>query len=136
HGQRARRHRGRPYRGPGREPHRRARERPVRRADRVRPHDRRTAGAAAWAVRGAGGEAVTSRLPWRIAFFVLGLLAALAAPHVLTGVAAQHLLVMITINVILVASLDLLVGGAGLISLGHAAFMGVGAYASALLVRS
>lgn len=79
---------------------------------------------------------MTSRLPWRIAFFVLGLLAALAAPHVLTGVAAQHLLVMITINVILVVSLDLLVGGAGLISLGHAAFMGVGAYASALLVRS
>lgn len=73
---------------------------------------------------------------WTWLFMALGLAAALAAPHVFTGLAARHLLVIIAINVILVASLDLLVGGAGLISLGHAAFMGVGAYASALLVKS
>jgi len=75
------------------------------------------------------------RFPWSPVFVVLGLAAAIAAPHVFTGLAAQHLLVIIAINVILVASLDLLVGGAGMISLGHAAFMGVGAYASAILVR-
>ena len=72
----------------------------------------------------------------RAVAILLGLAAAVAAPHLFTGLAAQHLLVMIAINVILVASLDLLVGGAGLISLGHAAFMGVGAYASALLVKA
>ncbi len=71
----------------------------------------------------------------RLAAVVLGVSAAVAAPHLFTGLAAQHLLVIIAINVILVASLDLLVGGAGLISLGHAAFMGVGAYTSALLVK-
>ena len=75
------------------------------------------------------------RFPWSPVFVVLGLAVAIAAPHVFTGLAAQHLLVIIAINVILVASLDLLVGGAGMISLGHAAFMGVGAYASAILVR-
>lgn len=74
--------------------------------------------------------------PWHAVAVVVGVAAAIAAPHVFTGLAAQHLLVMIAINVILVASLDLLVGGAGMISLGHAAFMGVGAYASALFVRS
>ncbi|HLV11531.1 MAG TPA: branched-chain amino acid ABC transporter permease [Trueperaceae bacterium] len=74
-------------------------------------------------------------LPWRLLVLALGLAAALAAPHVFTGLAAQHLLVMVAINVILVVSLDILVGGAGLISLGHAAFMGVGAYTSALLVK-
>ncbi len=78
---------------------------------------------------------VRAALPWRQALLVLGLAAAVAAPHVLSGIAAQHLLVMVAINVILVVSLDLLVGGAGLISLGHAAFMGVGAYTSALLVK-
>ncbi|MBW7917008.1 MAG: branched-chain amino acid ABC transporter permease [Trueperaceae bacterium] len=71
--------------------------------------------------------------------WVLGLGAAalaLAAPHIFTGIAARHLLVLIAINIVLVASLDLLIGGAGLLSLGHAAFMGIGAYASALVVKS
>lgn len=75
------------------------------------------------------------RFPWQQAFVVIGLAAAIAAPHVFTGLTARHLLVIIAINVILVSSLDLLVGGAGLISLGHAAFMGVGAYTSAILVK-
>lgn len=74
-----------------------------------------------------------------IFYWVLGLASlafALVAPHIFTGIADRHLLVLIAINIILVASLDLLIGGAGLISLGHAAFMGVGAYASALIVKS
>ncbi len=71
---------------------------------------------------------------WLLGAAALGL--ALAAPHIFTGLADRHLLVLIGINIILVASLDLLIGGAGLISLGHAAFMGVGAYASALVVKS
>ena len=59
---------------------------------------------------------------------------AAAAPFVFPTIAQRHLLILIGINVILVASLDLLMGTAGLLSLGHAGFMGIGAYASALLV--
>lgn len=65
---------------------------------------------------------------------LLLLAAAAAAPFILSSPAQRNLLVLIAINVILVASLDLLMGSAGLLSLGHAGFMGVGAYTSALLV--
>jgi branched-chain amino acid transport system permease protein len=57
-----------------------------------------------------------------------------AAPFVFSTLAGRNLLILIAINVILVASLDLLMGSAGLLSLGHAGFMGIGAYTSALLV--
>ncbi len=56
------------------------------------------------------------------------------APLLLHNPAHQDLLVVTGIHVILVASLDLLIGQSGLISLGHAGFWGVGAYTSALLV--
>jgi branched-chain amino acid transport system permease protein len=46
-----------------------------------------------------------------------------------------HLLTLSFINLILAISLDLLVGFAGLLSLAHAAFFGIGAYSTALLVR-
>ncbi len=62
------------------------------------------------------------------------LAAAVAAPLVFTSIAQQHLLVIIAINIILVTSLDLLMGSTGLVSLGHSGFMGIGAYTSALLV--
>lgn len=65
---------------------------------------------------------------------LLFLTAAIAAPFVFPTIAQRNLLILIAINVILVASLDLLMGTAGLLSLGHAGFMGIGAYASALLV--
>ncbi|HET8678717.1 MAG TPA: branched-chain amino acid ABC transporter permease [bacterium] len=60
--------------------------------------------------------------------------AAIALPFVIPTIAARNLLVLIGINVILVASLDLLIGYTGLISLGHAGFWGIGAYTSALLM--
>ena len=47
-----------------------------------------------------------------------------------------HLLVIMTIYGILAISLNLVVGATGLFNLGHAAFYGVGAYTSALLVRA
>jgi branched-chain amino acid transport system permease protein len=59
---------------------------------------------------------------------------AVLLPLVFQTTASRNLLILIGINVILVASLDLLIGYAGLLSLGHAGFMGIGAYASALLV--
>jgi branched-chain amino acid transport system permease protein len=48
---------------------------------------------------------------------------------------AVHLLTIANIYVILAVSLDMLVGFTGLISLAHAAFFGMGAYATAILVR-
>lgn len=47
-----------------------------------------------------------------------------------------HLLVIITIYGILAISLNLVVGATGLFNLGHAAFYGIGAYTSALLVKA
>src|SRR5262249_5288028 len=49
---------------------------------------------------------------------------------------ATHLLITFNIFVLLAASLDLLVGFTGLLSLAHAIFFGIGAYATALLSKS
>ena len=46
---------------------------------------------------------------------------------------ALHILVFVGIYIILAASLDLLAGHTGLLSIAHAAFYGLGAYTSALL---
>ena len=46
---------------------------------------------------------------------------------------ALHVLILVGIYVILAVSLDLVVGQAGLISISHAAFYGVGAYVAALM---
>ncbi len=69
----------------------------------------------------------------RVQVLALGA-AALALPFVFPTIASRNLLILIGINVILVASLDLLIGYTGLISLGHAGFWGIGAYTSALLM--
>ena len=47
-----------------------------------------------------------------------------------------HLLTLTGIHALLAVSLDLLVGLAGLLSLAHAAFFGIGAYSTAILTRS
>ena len=44
-----------------------------------------------------------------------------------------HILILINIYIILVVSLDLIAGYTGLLSIAHAAFYGIGAYATALL---
>ena len=46
-----------------------------------------------------------------------------------------HLLVVITIYGILALSLNLIIGMTGLFTMGHAAFFGIGAYASAILTK-
>ncbi len=46
---------------------------------------------------------------------------------------ALHLLIVICIYVSLTVSLDLLIGHTGVLSFGHAAFFGIGAYATAIL---
>ncbi len=59
--------------------------------------------------------------------------AAMAAPWLLPGGYALHLAVMAAIYASLALSLNLLLGYAGQLSLGHAAFFGLGAYAAALV---
>ena len=68
----------------------------------------------------------------KIAFLVALLLALLILPGLVSDFMV-YFLVLMGINLILVVSLDLLVGYAGLLSLAHAGFMGIGAYASAIL---
>jgi branched-chain amino acid transport system permease protein len=65
---------------------------------------------------------------------VLALLGALAsAPLWVTSPYHLHVLIMAAIFSVLALSLNLLLGFAGQLSLGHAAFFGLGAYATALL---
>lgn len=74
-------------------------------------------------------SALTSRWVW-------GVLAVLAVvvPMVFESSLLHHFLILIAINIILVISLDIVVGHLGLSALGHAGFMGIGAYTSALAV--
>lgn len=61
------------------------------------------------------------------------LAALLALPWLVPGDYEKHILIMGGIFVVLVSSLNLLVGFFGELSLGHHAFFGLGAYTSALL---
>jgi branched-chain amino acid transport system permease protein len=69
----------------------------------------------------------------RRGLFLLGTGVILVMPLALGEGYHLHLLNMALIFIILAASLDLIVGLAGLLSLGHHAFFGLGAYTSALL---
>ncbi|HYP30057.1 MAG TPA: branched-chain amino acid ABC transporter permease [Blastocatellia bacterium] len=57
----------------------------------------------------------------------------LAAPFVLQARYAQHVLILILLYVALGSAWNILGGFAGQLSLGHAAFFGVGAYSSAII---
>lgn len=48
----------------------------------------------------------------------------------------EHLIIMIGVYIILSVSLNLITGFTGMLNLGHAAFFGLGAYTSAILVKS
>jgi branched-chain amino acid transport system permease protein len=62
--------------------------------------------------------------------------ALIGAPFALGEGYPLHLLIVSAIFTILASGLSLIVGHAGLLSLGHAAFFGIGAYTSALLYLS
>jgi branched-chain amino acid transport system permease protein len=68
----------------------------------------------------------------RLAIPLASLLVLLALPAVLTPY-TQDLVVRIAIYAVFALSLELLVGMTGLVSLGHAAFLGIGAYATVLV---
>jgi len=65
---------------------------------------------------------------------ILGFLALIVLPLVFRNRYLQHVMVMCGIYVMLTSSWNILAGYSGLLNLGHAAFFGVGAYASALIV--
>ena len=71
--------------------------------------------------------------PQRFWWFLLAAVIAAALPLVVRSEYHLHLLVVIGINAIVVLGLNLLMGYAGQVSLGQAAFVGVGAYSSAIL---
>jgi branched-chain amino acid transport system permease protein len=71
--------------------------------------------------------------PGRAAFGIAVAAAIVAAPFLLGEGYELHLLVVAAIFTILASGLSLIVGYGGLLSLGHAAFFGIGAYTSALL---
>jgi len=66
------------------------------------------------------------------AFFLL----LLAAPHLLPNDYYVSILILACINAIIAVGLNLLMGYAGQVSLGHAAFFGLGAYATAVLTTT
>jgi branched-chain amino acid transport system permease protein len=68
----------------------------------------------------------------KLAVPLISLLVLLALPAVLTPY-TQDMVVRIAIYAIFALSLELLVGMTGLVSLGHAAFLGIGAYATVLV---
>src|ERR1700674_4284821 len=73
-----------------------------------------------------------ARIRWRpgeIAFWLATLLPFVLAPNYLV-LASQ-----IAITALFVLSLDLILGFAGIVSLGHAAYFGVGAYTAGLLSK-
>jgi branched-chain amino acid transport system permease protein len=87
--------------------------------------------AAAPTAAAATGGRVRRRLGRR-AVLLGGAVAALVLPLVVQDRYLQHVLVLSGVAVLLAISFNLLCGYAGLLNLGHAAFFGVGAYASAL----
>jgi branched-chain amino acid transport system permease protein len=66
---------------------------------------------------------------WNIAL----LAAALALPLVVRSEYFLHIMIMVLFYTVLASSLNLVVGYIGQLSLGHAAFFGIGCYASAML---
>ncbi|MGP0093175.1 MAG: branched-chain amino acid ABC transporter permease [Xanthobacteraceae bacterium] len=78
----------------------------------------------------------TERAAWRPSdhgWLILIWLALLAVPFIAPNAYVVSLANMALINLILIASLNLLMGFGGQISLGHAGFFGLGAYASGIL---
>src|SRR5207248_1847123 len=107
-------------------------EPPARRHRDLRHHDRRPDRAAARVLR-TGRRTGVSVLGWR-ALVVFALLAALP---LVPGMSRYYLLLAFDALLFgaIAMSLDLLMGYTGLVSFGHAAFYGLGAYATAILME-
>src|SRR5262245_33766551 len=75
----------------------------------------------------------TRSVAMRATLVAVAAILVVGAPFILGEGYHLHLLITSAIFAILASSLSLIVGYAGLLSLGHAAFFGIGAYTSALL---
>ncbi len=76
---------------------------------------------------------------WRPLVYSLAAVMVMSAPLLLTGRDSRYVLKVLTfvgINALIVLGLALLFGYAGQVSLGHAAFFGLGAYASAWVTKT
>ncbi len=76
----------------------------------------------------------TARFRRRLLPILVGLVA-LGLPWVLAGKYQRHLLVLAGVFILMALGFDLVLGYLGELSLGHAAFFGIGAYATALITR-
>ncbi len=74
-------------------------------------------------------------LSWSILVLIVYIIVAVLIRFKVINAYYQITLLTICINIILAVSLNLIIGVAGQFSLGHAGFMGVGAYASAILTK-
>jgi branched-chain amino acid transport system permease protein len=72
---------------------------------------------------------------WRPAAIPVVAVAALVLPLVLRGAYHRHVLVLAGLFVLMALGFDLVLGYLGELSLGHAAFFGIGAYTTALLTK-
>ncbi|HZT09609.1 MAG TPA: hypothetical protein VFB09_01095, partial [Actinomycetota bacterium] len=70
---------------------------------------------------------------WGWAAISLLLLGAMAAVQGFGSTASERTFVVFLVNVMLVISLQVFIGNSGIVSFGHVAFMGIGAYTTALL---
>jgi branched-chain amino acid transport system permease protein len=73
---------------------------------------------------------------WRPAAIPVVAVAALVLPLVLRGAYHRHVLVLAGLFVLMALGFDLVLGYLGELSLGHAAFFGIGAYTTALLTKN
>lgn len=73
--------------------------------------------------------------PWQKGIVLLLIIAAIAYPFVFTQPFARRLMILVFMYAMLGQAWNILGGYAGQVSLGHAAFFGVGAYTSSLLLR-
>ncbi|HEX9870485.1 MAG TPA: branched-chain amino acid ABC transporter permease [Candidatus Tectomicrobia bacterium] len=81
----------------------------------------------------AGAFADFARRYATVAILVIPLLLIAMVAQLLGQVVLQRITIVLFINLIMVIALQTFMGNSGVISFGHIAFMGIGAYASALL---
>lgn len=81
----------------------------------------------------AGGFADSARRYSTVAMLIVPLLLIALVAQWLGQVVLQRITIILFINLIMVVALQTFMGNSGVVSFGHIAFMGIGAYASALL---
>lgn len=81
----------------------------------------------------ASGFSVFARRYSTVALLVMPLLLIAVAVQLLGQVVLERIVIVLFINLIMVLALQIFMGNSGVVSFGHIAFMGIGAYASALL---